>query len=339
MACVRVEEVLDYIIEPLRRCLQDDSPYVRKTAAICVAKVHDISPELVDECGFLEQLQSMLTDSNPMVIANVIAALSDIYNGGSGSDFRIDSRILNKLLGALNDATEWGQIGILDALSAWWVPVSAEERELCVEKVLPRLQHANPGVVLSAVKLLLYVVQDGDGLGQQVYPKLAPPLVTLLASPPPIQWLVLRNLSLILSQPGLRGILERGVRVFFCKYNDPLWVKIEKINLMVILVDPVNGEQVLAELAEYAREIDADFVQRAIEGMGRCVLQVPALLPRAVVILAELAASEITHVIGQVLLTVQVNNASGWILFPFSCSWGASLCNCWQRFVECWWER
>jgi hypothetical protein len=36
---------------------QDDDPYVRKTAAICVAKLYDISPELVEDRGFLDMLR------------------------------------------------------------------------------------------------------------------------------------------------------------------------------------------------------------------------------------------------------------------------------------------
>jgi hypothetical protein len=40
---------------------------VRKTAAICVAKLYDLKPELVLENGFLEQLHEMISDSNPMV--------------------------------------------------------------------------------------------------------------------------------------------------------------------------------------------------------------------------------------------------------------------------------
>ena len=36
--------------------LQDDDPYVRKTAAICVAKLFDINAELVHDRGFLDAL-------------------------------------------------------------------------------------------------------------------------------------------------------------------------------------------------------------------------------------------------------------------------------------------
>lgn len=37
--------------------MQDDDPYVRKTAAICVAKLHDINAEMVEDRGFLDQLK------------------------------------------------------------------------------------------------------------------------------------------------------------------------------------------------------------------------------------------------------------------------------------------
>ena len=37
--------------------VQDDDPYVRKTAAVCVAKLFDINPELVEDRGFLDLLK------------------------------------------------------------------------------------------------------------------------------------------------------------------------------------------------------------------------------------------------------------------------------------------
>lgn len=36
---------------------QDDDPYVRKTAAVCVAKLYDINSELVEDRGFLDILK------------------------------------------------------------------------------------------------------------------------------------------------------------------------------------------------------------------------------------------------------------------------------------------
>ena len=58
--------------------LQDDDPYVRKTAAVCVAKLHDINAQLVEDQGFLDLLKDLLSDSTPMVVANAVAALAEI---------------------------------------------------------------------------------------------------------------------------------------------------------------------------------------------------------------------------------------------------------------------
>lgn len=67
MGCIRVDKITEYLCEPLRKCLKDEDPYVRKTAAVCVAKLHDINSTLVEDQGFLELLRDLLSDSNPMV--------------------------------------------------------------------------------------------------------------------------------------------------------------------------------------------------------------------------------------------------------------------------------
>ena len=67
MGCIRVDKITEYLCEPLRKCLKDEDPYVRKTAAVCVAKLHDINAQLVEDQGFLDMLRDLLSDSNPMV--------------------------------------------------------------------------------------------------------------------------------------------------------------------------------------------------------------------------------------------------------------------------------
>ena len=52
-------------------------------------------------------------------------------------------------------------------------------------------------------------------------------------------------------------------QVFFCKYNDPSYVKLEKLEIMIKLASVANIDQVLMELKEYASEVDVDFVRKA----------------------------------------------------------------------------
>lgn len=71
MGCIRVDKITEYLCEPLRKCLKDEDPYVQKTAAVCVAKLYDINPQLVEDQGFIDQLRDLLTASNPMVSVGI----------------------------------------------------------------------------------------------------------------------------------------------------------------------------------------------------------------------------------------------------------------------------
>ena len=48
MGCLRVEKLNEYLSEPVKACLKDKDAYVRKCAAFCVAKLYELSPEMVD---------------------------------------------------------------------------------------------------------------------------------------------------------------------------------------------------------------------------------------------------------------------------------------------------
>ena len=50
--------------------------------------------------------------------------------------------------------------------------------------------------------------------------------------------------------------------MFFCKYNDPIYVKMEKLEIMIKLASDKNIDQVLLEFKEYATEVDVDFVRK-----------------------------------------------------------------------------
>ncbi|KAH9377183.1 hypothetical protein HPB48_017903 [Haemaphysalis longicornis] len=204
MGCIRVDKITEYLCEPLRKCLKDEDPYVRKTAAVCVAKLHDINAPLVEDQGFLDQLRDLLSDSNPMVVANAVAALSEMNEASSSGQplSEMSGPTINKLLTALNECTEWGQVFILDSLANYTPKDEREAQSIC-ERVTPRLAHANAAVVLSAVKVLMKFMEmmstDSDFV-TTLTKKLAPPLVTLLSSEPEVQYVALRNINLIVQK-------------------------------------------------------------------------------------------------------------------------------------------
>jgi len=40
MSCIRIERITEYLCESLKDSLNDDDPYVKKTAALAVAKLY-----------------------------------------------------------------------------------------------------------------------------------------------------------------------------------------------------------------------------------------------------------------------------------------------------------
>ncbi len=293
MGCIRVDKIIHFLCDPLAACLRDSDPYVRKTAAVCVAKLYNINAELVEEQGFLDALREMISDNNHTVVANAVAALVEISEASGKDMFKMSSAILSKLLTALDACTEWGQVSILDCL-AKYAPSSRDAEDI-IERVAPRLKHANAAVSMSAIKVIIKYLDiistsNPDLVETLVTSKLAPPLITLLSERrAEIQYVALRNILLIVQKRP--EILSQHIRHFYCKYNDPLYVKMEKLEILISLASDKNIDGLLLELREYANEVDVDFVRRAVRAIGRCAIKLANSHEKCVNLLINLIRS------------------------------------------------
>eukprot|EP00983_Pelagomonas_calceolata_P118924 1160550-Pelagomonas_calceolata.AAC.5 len=139
----------------------------------CMALFHDNMRKrgmVLEGTGCTKDLQSAL--SMQITLVSDSWELQEL----SGRDMlHLNSQTLYKLLPALNECTEWGQVRqmvmiiridgdgntngassqvfILDALAAYRCQTT-KEAENIAERVMPRLQHVNSAVVLSAIKVL-----------------------------------------------------------------------------------------------------------------------------------------------------------------------------------------
>ena len=93
-----------------------------------------------------------------------------------------------------------------------------------------------------------------EDLNKGLIRKMAPPMVALIFSPPEVQRIALRNINLLLQKRS--DILSNEMRVFFCKYNDPLYVKVEKLDIMVRSSNENTVNALLSELKEYIGQLD-----------------------------------------------------------------------------------
>ncbi len=304
MSYIHVPTVLAALIDPLRHSLKDADPYVRKTAAICVAKLYMHDKRLIEKHSFIGMLRDLLADANPTVVANAVAALVEISERSDNIQLKLNLTIASKLVAALAECSEWGQTYILEALM-FFVPADFADAEILAERIAVRLQHANSAVVLTATKVILYLMNyiASAEFKESLCRKLSPPLVTLLSSGPEVQYVALRNILLVIQRRPL--VLQNEVKVFFCKYNDPIYVKMAKLEIIYRLANERNVEQVLAELREYASEVDVDFARKAVRSIGRLAIKIESSADRCIHALLALIQTKVNYVVQEAIVVIK----------------------------------
>ncbi|KAJ3726001.1 adaptin N terminal region-domain-containing protein [Lentinula raphanica] len=304
MSYIPIPVVTEALSDNLRHALKDRDPYVRKTAAICVAKLYSADPRKAERGGFVELLRDLMLDSNATVVANAVAALSEIGDRQDGVIFKLNLATANKLLAAIPESSEWGQIYILDSLLRY-VPEKHADAEIMAERIIVQLQHGNSAVILTTIKALLYLMNymENRQLIDYICKKMGPPLVTLLSSGPEVQYVALRNILLIIQRRPT--VLKNDVRVFFCKYNDPIYIKLAKLEIMYRLARAENAKEVLAELQEYASEVDLDFVRKAVRSIGRLAIKVEAAADDCIQALLDLIDTKVTYVVQEAVIVIK----------------------------------
>nr|KAF6414945.1 adaptor related protein complex 2 subunit beta 1 [Molossus molossus] len=296
IAAMTVGKDVSSLFPDVVNCMQTDNLELKKLVYLYLMNYAKSQPDMA----------IMAVNSFVKVVANAVAALSEISESHPNSNLLdLNPQNINKLLTALNECTEWGQIFILDCLSNYNPKDDREAQSIC-ERVTPRLSHANSAVVLSAVKVLMKFLEllpkDSDYYNM-LLKKLAPPLVTLLSGEPEVQYVALRNINLIVQKRP--EILKQEIKVFFVKYNDPIYVKLEKLDIMIRLASQANIAQVLAELKEYATEVDVDFVRKAVRAIGRCAIKVEQSAERCVSTLLDLIQTKVNYVVQEAIVVIR----------------------------------
>lgn len=186
-----------------------------------------------------------------------------------------------------------------------YVPQESGEAHLLAERISPRLSHSNSAVVLTCIRVILYLMNyiAEEKQVAALCRKLSPPLVTLLAKGPEVQYLALRNALLMLQRRP--DVLRNDIRVFFCKYNDPIYVKVTKLELIFMLANENNIDEVLTELREYATEIDVHFVRKAVRAIGKLAIKIEPAARRCINLLLELVATKITYIVQEATVVIR----------------------------------
>ncbi|KAG5510148.1 hypothetical protein JKF63_07044 [Porcisia hertigi] len=204
--------------------------------------------------------------------------------------------------------------GRLEALRRQYIA----EGEETLEAVLPLMQYESAIIVLSAIRVLgqfLHSVTSAhlsfseaerSRLMQRYVTCLVQPLMGLLEAPRfEMRYVVLRNVVQFLT-PVFAPYLAKHLSKFLVKFDDPVYVKMEKLNLLVRLASCENGSRVLSELMMYARESDVALVRTAINAIGLLATMLPELSEECVRQLGELIASRVPHLVEDTIVVVQM---------------------------------
>ncbi|XP_062518423.1 uncharacterized protein LOC134193605 isoform X2 [Corticium candelabrum] len=302
MCYLRLVNLVEYIQRPLVAGLDDRSSYVRKTAVMGCVKMHYLAPSVIRDLGIIDKLYSLLEDKDPQVVCNCIVALDEMLAGQGG--MLITQNIAHLLLSRLKEFTEWSQCLVLQLLTRY--RPSNEEEIFDILNVLDdRLKHVNSGVVLAAAQLFLSLTMEMEELHEDINERMKTPLLTMLglgSSSPELVYACLHHIQLLLhKQPRL---LDSDFKSFFCRYNDPSYVKVKKLELLVDIATELNVQEIVEELSAYATDVNMEMSCKAIRAIGRIAVLHSSASDFCRMKLLALLSLEVDHVTTEVFIVM-----------------------------------
>ncbi|KAL8271920.1 hypothetical protein Esti_004044 [Eimeria stiedai] len=302
LCSLRVLDMVEYIEPALRRGLQDPQPYVRRVCVMGLIKLWQLLQQrgeqtaaaaeaaaapaaaagesqdtsLYTHQGIVAALTRALYDSDPQqVTINAIQGLNEVNAAAGG--VLVTQELITNLLNRIKQFNECGQCVVLNLLITY--QAKTEQETFDILNILDdRLKSSSAAVVLSCARCFLSLAKNTKSLYEQALARLAPPLLTLVAtSCPELAYTVLQHILLILETPGNEAFarsLEGEYQQFFCRYSDPSYIKSVKLEILTAIATEVNASQILQELKDCVSDADMSVGRLIIRSMGRIALQV-----------------------------------------------------------------
>ncbi|EKX50381.1 Adaptor protein complex 4 subunit beta [Guillardia theta CCMP2712] len=229
LCSLRVNNILEYLVDPVVKGLQDASPYVRKTAVMCVLRIRDLSEDIIPDRHLVHQIFNLLNDRDPQVragddvVANAVNALLELQ-GRTGLSLLIGNKnIIIRLLQRIREFNEWSQCLILEVI-AEFKPNSDDERFEIMNFLDERLSHGNSSVVLATVKVFLNLTQDRPELQKQVVQRVRSPLISLMTgSSPEVAFVLMKHIIILIKLAP--GAFDDEYTSFYARYSDPQYLQ------------------------------------------------------------------------------------------------------------------
>mmetsp|Transcript_13577 Transcript_13577/g.31919 ORF Transcript_13577/g.31919 Transcript_13577/m.31919 type:complete len:632 (-) Transcript_13577:63-1958(-) len=287
--------MVEYLAPAVQRGLEDVNGYVRKTAVIGAVKLYYISKSAVIDSDIITALRKLLHDNDAHVIANTLHALEEILADDGGLTLLRETVTL--LLNRIERFSEWGQCAVLNALASYQVADQGEMFDI-MNILDGLLKQSSSAVALSVTKLFIDLTSSRRELQKEVLKRLQPTLLTLMATATPeLAYTVLVHI-LALCQRGqdTMEIFGPEFKQFFCRFNDPSYIKTIKIDILTLLADAESAQSIVGELSEYVTDVDAEISRRAIRAIGKIAMRIESTAEMIVGSLTSLLELDIDYV-------------------------------------------
>lgn len=244
-----------------------------KTAILLLKQMDDVDHNRVSRVlGLLcEIFERQLT--SPTVQVAALHTVCVIHEKNKDlKPLHLDLDVAMGMLDLLPSLNEWDKALVLESLTTSAVPQTHSDVYGMIELVLPQLQHANTYVALNAFRFIAYLLNYAEHVNEGLIRRFSNSIVSLLNKPPELEFLVLRNIILLLLSRGA-PLLKLDVSYFFIEYNDPIYIKDTKLECLYLSADHEILPRILEELVQYATDIDIQMSRKAIRAIGNLAVK------------------------------------------------------------------
>ena len=300
LCSLKLKGLPEFARAPLKAGLMDKSAYVRRVAVLSAAKLYRHYPQLIQELNMASFLYSSLKDKDPQVVVNSICALNEILASEGGAI--INRNIAAYLLHRFNEFSEWGQAVVLESLTRYKVQDEAELMDL-LNRLDSHLETQNTGVLMAVIKLFISSMDDTPQLQGDAAVRIRPVLLNIVSSScPEICYSALAHIEVLLEKlPSLS--LQQSHKSFYCRYSDPAYVKVKKVEILAGLVSDRNMREIINELSEAALDSNTEVGRRAVNAIKTIALRHSNAVELCLIKFGELLTIERPHIITVLLVS------------------------------------
>ncbi|KAF8905058.1 adaptin N terminal region-domain-containing protein [Gymnopilus junonius] len=319
---IKVPMIGSIVVLAIKKCAADQSPYVRKAAALAIPKCYELDTSHLP--ALLQVITQLLKDRSPLSLGSVAVAFDAVC------PTRLDllHPHFRRLCRILVDVDEWGQVHIMGLLLRYVRTMcvrplsrerdvdlrgtSGEEKDaelreedeeldkdikLLLDSVEPVFQSRNPAVVVAATRVYFYAAPTS------YWPKFVQHILRLLVASPEVERVVLVDL-LILSRSASH-LFSPHYTHFLLRSDDLTIVKKDKIHLLLQVLTEDNYPAILREFIDYADDTDDGVVSEAINAVGKCAGRIPESMQQCLTALITMIKSRYDMVVSSAVLVLK----------------------------------